>query len=105
MGIFAAAMMCALGWASEASAVEKSYYSPIIQVNPQQGYIVISADGKVFGVAASPEAKAHLDKLPPGGMIDIVVEEKPGDAPPEIKRWKLMSGESSCKVFDGKSCH
>jgi len=87
-----------------ASAEEKSYYSPIIEVNAKQGYIVISADGRVFGVVASPEAKPHLDKLPVGGMLDLVVEVKPGDDPPEIKRWHLMSGESSCKVFDGKSC-
>lgn len=93
-----------LCWSGLAAAEDKSYYSPIIQVNAQQGYIVIAADGKVFGVVAGPEAKPHLEKLPVGGMLDLVVELKPGDEPPVIKRWKLMSGESACKVFDGKSC-
>jgi len=101
--LLVAALAC-LCWSGPAAAEDKSYYSPIIQVNAKQGYIVIAADGKVFGVAASEEAKPHLEKLPVGGMLDVVVELKPGDEPPVIKRWRLMSGESACKVFDGKSC-
>lgn len=100
----ALAVLAWLGGIGPAAAEDKSYYSPIIQINAKQGYIVIAADGKVFGVAASEEAKPHLDKLPVGGMLDLVVELKAGDDPPVIKRWKLMSGESACKVFDGKSC-
>ena len=36
-------------------------------------------------------------------MIDIVVELR-GDDPPLLKRWKVMSGETTCRVFDGKDC-
>jgi hypothetical protein len=90
-------------WTGSADAEERSYYSPIIHVDKEKGYIVISDSGRVFGVEVPPEAKPHLDKLPLLGLIDIVVEMRP-DNPPLVKRWKLASGESSCKVFDGKSC-
>ena len=85
-------------------AEDRSIYSPLIHVNPEKGFIVVSADGKVFAVEASPTAKPHLSKLPPSGMIDIVVELRGGDQPPLLKKWKLMSGESACKVFDGSAC-
>jgi hypothetical protein len=97
------AIAVGLGWTEPAGAEEKSYYSPIIFVDTEKGYIVISNSGAVFGVEASPEARPHLDKLPRSGLIDIVVELRPNNAP-LIKRWKLASGESSCKVFDGKNC-
>ncbi len=92
-----------LGWAGPSSAEEKSYYSPIIYVDVEKGFIVISNSGAVFGVEVAPEAKQHLSKLPPSGLIDIVVETRPDNAP-LVKRWKLASGESSCKIFDGKNC-
>jgi len=92
-----------LGWTGSAGAEEKSYYSPIIFVDKEKGFIVISDSGAVFGVEVSPEAKQHLDKLPPSGLIDIVVEIRPGNAP-LIKRWKITSGDSACKIFDGKTC-
>jgi hypothetical protein len=91
------------GWTGSARAEEKSYYSPIIFVDKEKGYIVISNSGAVFGVEVAPEARQHLDKLPPSGLIDIVVETRPGNAP-LVKRWKIASGESSCKIFDGKNC-
>lgn len=84
-------------------AEEKSYYSPIISVNKEKGYIVISDSGAVFGVEVPPAAKPHLDQLPTGGLIDLVVEIRKDNAP-LVKRWKLASGESSCKIFDGKTC-
>jgi len=92
-----------LGWPGTAGAEERSFYSPIIFVDTEKGYVVISNSGAIFGVEAPPEAKPHLEKLPASGMIDIVVEIRPDNAP-LIKRWKLASGASSCKVFDGKSC-
>lgn len=97
------AVMIGLSWASAASAEERSYYSPIIYVDVQKGFIVISNSGAVFGVEVTPEAKQHLAKLPQSGLIDIVVEIRPNNAP-LVKRWKLASGESSCKIFDGKAC-
>lgn len=96
-------VLIGLGWGGLAGAEEKSYYSPIIYVDKEKGFIVISSSGAVFGVEVAPEAKQHLDKLPPSGLIDIVVETRP-DKPPLVKRWKIASGESSCKIFDGKTC-
>ncbi len=100
--MFLAAML-GVCWTGLAAAEERSFYSPIIYVDKEKGYIVISNSGAVFGVEVAPEARQHLDKLPPSGLIDIVVELRPNNAP-LVKRWKLASGESSCKVFDGKSC-
>jgi hypothetical protein len=97
------AVLIGLGWAGPAGAEEKSYYSPIIFVDKEKGFIVISNSGAVFGVEVSPEAKQHLDKLPPSGLIDIVVEIRPDNAP-LVKRWKIAAGESTCKIFDGKNC-
>jgi hypothetical protein len=92
-----------LGWTGPAGAEEKGYYSPIIFVDKEKGYIVISDSGAVFGVEVPPEAKPHLDKLPSSGLIDIVVEIRPNNAP-LVKRWKIAAGESACKIFDGKTC-
>jgi hypothetical protein len=92
---------------SSVDAAERSFYSPLIAVNKERGFIVVSDSGKVFGVLVPEEAKPHLDKLPVMGMIDIVVELKADaepDAAPVLKTWKVMSGESSCKYFDGKTC-
>lgn len=100
--LLALGLLC-LAWVAQADAEEKSYYSPIIMVDLQKGWLVISNSGAVFAVEASPEAKPHLEKLPTSGLIDVVVEIREG-APPLLKRWKLASGESSCKVFDGKTC-
>jgi hypothetical protein len=100
--IFLAALI-GLCWTGSAGAEEKSYYSPIIYVDKEKGFIVISNSGAVFGVEVPPAAKPHLDKLPPSGLIDIVVEIRPDNAP-LVKRWKIAAGESTCKIFDGKTC-
>ncbi len=96
-------MLAWTGWIGSAAAEEKSFFSPIIDVNTDKGFIVVSADGKVFAVEASEAAKPHLGKLPISGMIDLVVELR-GESPPLIKTWKVAGGESSCKIFDGKTC-
>jgi hypothetical protein len=100
---FILTVLIGLGWTGSAGAEEKSYYSPIVFVDKEKGYIVISDSGAVFGVEVPPEAKPHLDKLPSSGLIDVVVEIRPNNAP-LVKRWKLASGESTCKIFDGKTC-
>jgi hypothetical protein len=56
----------------------KVFYSPIIQVDKEKGFIVVSNSGKVFAVEVPDTAKPHLEKLPLSGMIDIVVEMRPG---------------------------
>ncbi len=87
-----------------AVAEERAFYSPIIMVDKEKGWIVISNSGAVFAVEAPEAAKPHLDKLPVmGGMIDVVVETRDGKAP-LLKTWKVTAGESSCKHFDGKGC-
>jgi hypothetical protein len=90
-------------WPISAKAETKSIYSPIILVDKEKGYILVSSDAGVLAVEASDAAKPHLAKLPPSGMIDIVVELRPGN-PPLLKSWKLMAGESDCKHFDGQTC-
>ena len=91
-------------WPQPAHAEERSFYSPIIMVDKEKGWIIISNSGAVFAVEAPDAAKPHLDKLPTmGGMIDVVVDTREGKAP-LIKSWKVTAGESSCKHFDGKGC-
>lgn len=91
-------------WVPSAPAEERSFYSPIILVDKEKGWIVISNSGAVFAIEAPETARPHLDKLPTmGGMIDVVVETREGKAP-LIKTWKVTAGESSCKHFDGKGC-
>lgn len=96
------ALVC-LGWAGYAQAEEKGIYSPIIHVDKAKGVIWVSSDAKIIGVELPDAAKPYLDQLPVSGMIDIVVEIRPGNAP-LLKTWKVMSGESSCKHFDGTAC-
>lgn len=84
-------------------AENQSFYSPLIQVDKEKGFIVVSNSGKVFAVEVPEAAKPHLEKLPVSGMIDIVVEMRPDNAP-LLKTWKVAGGESSCKQFDGKTC-
>ena len=101
-----AVMMLALLFlflAAPAFGEDKSFYSPIVHVDKEKGFIVVSNSGKVFAVEVPDAAKPHLDKLPLSGMIDIVVEMRADNAP-LLKTWKVAGGESSCKHFDGKTC-
>ena len=98
-----AVMLCCLSSVRAAGAEDKSIFSPIIDVDKDKGFLFVSSDSGILIVEASEEAKPHLGKLPISGMIDIVVELRPGK-PPLLKTWKVAGGESSCKVFDGKTC-
>lgn len=97
------AILACFLWANPATAEEKSIYSPIIFVDKEKGYIVVSNSGAVFGVEVPEAAKPHLDKLPVSGMLDIVMEMRPGNSP-LLKSWKLAGSDSACKVFDGQKC-
>jgi ABC-type sugar transport system substrate-binding protein len=97
------AMLALLFLVVPASAEDQSFYSPIVHVDKDKGFIVISNSGKVFAVEVPEAAKPHLEKLPVSGMIDIVVEMRADNAP-LLKTWKVAGGESSCKHFDGKTC-
>lgn len=86
---------------------EASIYSPIIQVIPDhngKGFIRVSTSGGVMWVEASEAAKPHLTKLPVGSLIDLTIVFRGKPNPPVIKSWKLASGKSTCKEFDGKVC-
>ena len=100
--VFAAILICG-AWVGLSAAEERAIYSPIIHVNKEKGFIVVSGDSGVIGVEVGPAGRKHLGKLPPSGMIDIVVEMRKGK-PPYLKSWKVVAGDSSCKHFDGKRC-
>ena len=81
-----------------------SFYSPIIRVVPDKGFIMISTNGGILWVRATEAALPHIAKLPVGGLLDVVVEFQGKPNPPIIKSWKLASGNSACNVFDGTAC-
>lgn len=90
--------------ASPSFAEDKSFYSPVIQVDTENHRVLISTFGSVFWVDAPDEAKPHLGKLPVSGLVDFVVEMRRNEQAPLLKTWKVKSGETSCKYFDGKTC-
>jgi hypothetical protein len=90
--------------ASSSFAEDKSFYSPVIQVDTDTHRILISTFGSVFWIDAPDAAKPHLEKLPVSGLVDFVVEMRENGQAPLLKTWKVKSGETSCKYFDGKTC-
>lgn len=102
---FLTASMTTLGFGfNDVPGKQGSFYSPIIRVVPDKGFIMISTNGGVLWVRASEAALPHIGKLPVGGLLDIVVEFQGKPNPPIIKSWKLASGGSACNVFDGTTC-
>ena len=97
-------LLACLCLAAAALAETKSYFSPIIDVDIERGFLFISTDGGILIVQASEAAKPHLEKLPRMGMIDVVVERTKGRKVALLRSWKIVGGESSCMVFDGKQC-
>ena len=83
---------------------EMSFYSPIIRVVPDKGFILISTSSGILWLKASENAAPHLAKLPVGGRIDVIVVFQGKPNPPIIKSWKLASGDSTCNIFDGTTC-
>ena len=100
----AASLIACLCLAGPALAETKSIFSPIIDVDAERGYLFVSSGSGILIVQASKAARPHLGKLPVMGMIDIVVEMKKGKNMALLKSWKLVGGESSCKIFDGTKC-
>jgi len=97
---------------AEASTSLKSYYSPIVRLEPDKGFFLITTDSGIQWIKVEEPGKTHLKTLAVGDMIDIVVElrenaepqENDQKLPPLLKSWKLARSDSPCKVFDGKSC-
>jgi len=82
----------------------KSYYSPIIRIEPEKGFLLITADSGILWVQVEDTAKPHLKDLGVGDMIDVTVQFRPDNLPPILQTWKLARSESPCKIFDGKTC-
>jgi hypothetical protein len=89
---------------SPSFAEDKSFYSPVINVDKENYRILISTFGSVFWIDAPDAAKPHIEKLPVSGLVDFVVEMRGNEQAPLLKTWKVKSGETSCKYFDGKTC-
>jgi hypothetical protein len=83
---------------------EAAFYSPIIRVVPDKGFIMISTSSGILWLKASEAAAPHIAKLPVGGRIDVTVVFQGKPNPPIIKSWKLASGGSKCNIFDGTTC-
>ncbi|TKB89700.1 MAG: hypothetical protein E8D41_14000 [Nitrospira sp.] len=89
---------------SPSFAEDKSFYSPVIQVDTENHRVLISTFGSVFWIDAPDAAKPYIEKLPISGLVDFVVEMRGNEQAPLLKTWKVKSGETSCKYFDGKTC-
>lgn len=87
-----------------ASAEDKSFYSPIIYVDTENHRILISTLGSVFYIDVPEAARPHMEKLQVSSLVDFVVEMRGEWQMPVIKTWKVKSGETSCKYFDGTTC-
>ena len=90
--------------ASPGFAEDKSFYSPVIQVDVDTHRILISTLGGIFWIDVPDTAKPHIEKLPISGLVDFVVEMRENGQTPLLKTWKVKSGETSCLHFDGKTC-
>jgi len=81
-----------------------SYYSPIVRVEVEKGFILITTDSGILWVQVEDHVKPHLETLSLGDMIDVKVEFRPDNLPPLLRTWKLARSQSPCKLFDGKTC-
>ncbi len=82
----------------------KSYYSPIVRLEPEKGFLLITTDSGILWIQVEDSVKPHLMNLAVGDMIDVTVQFRPDNLPPILQKWKLARSESPCKVFDGKTC-
>ncbi len=89
---------------AEVSTTIKSYYSPIVRLEAEKGYFLVTTGSGIQWIQVEDIAKPHLKTLEVGDMIDVVVQLRPDNAPPLLKSWKLARSASPCKIFDGKIC-
>ena len=82
----------------------KSYYSPIVRLEVEKGFFLITTDSGILWIQVAEEVKPHLKTLNLGDMIDVVVQFRPDNLPPILVSWKLARSESPCVLFDGKTC-
>ncbi len=89
---------------AETTSSLKSYYSPIVRLEADKGYFLITTNSGIQWIQVEGPGKEHLKTLEVGDMIDVVVELRPKPAPPLLKTWKLARSASPCTVFNGQSC-
>lgn len=89
---------------ADATTSLKSYYSPIVRLEPDKGYFLITTDSGIQWIQVEDPVKEHLKTLDVGDMIDVVVEIRPDNVPPLLKSWKLARSASPCKVLKGQTC-
>jgi len=89
---------------SPSFAEDRSFYSPVINIDKESNRILISTYGSVLWIDVPDTAKPHIEKLPISGLADFVVEMRENGQAPLLKTWKVKSGETSCMYFDGKTC-
>jgi hypothetical protein len=97
-------VLCLFVLTVPAHAEDKSFYSPVIQVDKDNKRVLISTLGSVFYIEVPDAGQPHMDKLPISGLVDFVVEMRGNGQMPLIKTWKVKSGESACMYFNGKEC-
>jgi len=85
-------------------AEDKSFYSPVINLDMENHRVLISTLGSVFWIEVPEAGRPHMEKLPVSGQVDFVVEMRATGQLPLIKTWKVKSGESTCMYFNGKEC-
>jgi hypothetical protein len=93
-----------LSFTNSSRAEDKSFYSPVIQIDTENHRILISTLGSVFYIEVPEAGWPHMEKLPLSGLVDFVVEMRGNGQMPLIKTWKVKSGESACMYFNGKEC-
>ena len=91
-------------FATLTAAEDKSFYSPVIQIDKENHRVLISTLGSVFYIEVPEAGQPHMEKLPISGLVDFVVEMRGNGQMPMIKTWKVKSGESACMYFNGKEC-
>lgn len=98
------AALLSLLFTSPSLAEDKSFYSPVIEVDKDNHRILISTLGSVFYIDVPDVAQPHMEKLPISALVDFVVEMRGEGQMPLVKTWKVKSGESTCMYFNGKEC-
>ena len=89
---------------AETASSLKSYYSPIVRLEADKGYFLITTNSGIQWIQVEDPGKEHLKTLEVGDMIDVVVQLRPEPAPPLLKTWKLARSASPCTVFNGQTC-
>ena len=89
---------------ADASSSLKSYYSPIVRLEADKGYFLITTNSGIQWIQVEDVAKEPLKTLAVGDMIDVVVQLRPDPVPPLLKSWKLARSASPCTIFNGQTC-